>query len=181
MNRYFIYAGNAYPHKNLNRLIEAMVLLNKNSEEKITLKIASSRNVFIKRLEAVARKLNAVGYVELLGFVPDEELKEVYKNSVAFVFPSLSEGFGLPGIEAMEAGTLVLASDIPVFKEVYKDAAIYFNPYDFSSIEKALQNVLALSAEERQSKISYAQKFVTRYSWQKMAKKTLKVYTEVSI
>ena len=165
MSKYFVYAGNAYPHKNLDRLMEAA------KAAEVDLYIASSRNVFTERL---LKKKNE--YVKLLGFVPDEKLKELYKNSVAFVFPSLSEGFGLPGIEAMEAGTLVLASDIPVFREVYKDAVIYFNPYDFSSIEKAMQNALALVDDERKSKISYAQKFVTRYSWEKMAKETLKVY-----
>lgn len=175
MNKYFLYTGSAYPHKNLNRLMEAMVLLNKNSEEKIILKIASSRDVFTKRLEK-----NKNEYVELLGFVTDEKLTELYKNSVAFVFPSLSEGFGLPGIEAFGAGTLVLASDISVFKEIYKDAAIYFNPYDFSSIEKAMQNVLALLPEDRKSKIAYAQKFVARYSWSRMAKETLKVYKDTA-
>ena len=165
MSKYFIYAGNAYPHKNLDRLMEA------TEAAKVDLYIASSRNVFTKRLE---KKKNQ--YVKLLGFVPDAKLKELYKNSVAFVFPSLSEGFGLPGIEAMEAGTLVLASDIPVFREIYKDAAIYFNPYDFSSIEKSMQSALGLSDEERKAKIAYAQNFVKRYSWEKMAKETLRVY-----
>src|SRR3989344_4062482 len=142
MSRYFIYAGNAYPHKNLDRLMEAV------KAAEVDLYIASSRNVFTKRLE---EKKNE--YVKLLGFVPDEKLKELYKNSIAFVFPSFSEGFGLPGIEAMEAGTLVLCSDIPVFREIYKDAAIYFNPYDLSSIEKVMKNALFLTAEERKSKI----------------------------
>jgi len=168
MSRYFIYAGNAYPHKNLDRLMEAV------KAAEVDLYIASSRNVFTKRLE---EKKNE--YVKLLGFVPDEKLKELYKNSIAFVFPSFSEGFGLPGIEAMEAGTLVLCSDIPVFREIYKDAAIYFNPYDLSSIEKVMKNALFLTAEERKSKIAYAQKFVARYSWQKMAKETLKLYSSV--
>src|SRR3989344_8400264 len=165
MSRYFIYAGNAYPHKNLDRLMEAV------KAAEVDLYIASSRNVFTKRLE---EKKNE--YVKLLGFVPDEKLTELYKNSVAFVFPSLSEGFGLPGIEAMEAGTLVLCSDIPVFREVYKDAAIYFNPLDFTSIEKAMENVLEMSEDVRKEKIAFAQKFVKRYSWSQMARETLKVY-----
>jgi glycosyltransferase involved in cell wall biosynthesis len=176
MNKYFVYTGNAYPHKNLNRLIEAVVELNKETDQVVQLKIASSRNVFVKRLESLVKKLNAGKYIDLLGFVPDEKLPSLYKGSVAFVFPSLSEGFGLPGMQAMQEGTLVLASDIPVFREVYKDAAAYFNPHDFSSIQKALQDALSLSDEKRKEKISYSQKFITRYSWEKMAKQTLKVY-----
>lgn len=179
MSKYFIYTGNAYPHKNLNRLIEGVILLNKSQDEPVTLKIASSRNVFTKRLEKEIKNQGAEKYVELLGYVPDERLTELYKNSVAFVFPSLSEGFGLPGIEAMEAGTLILASDIPVFKEIYKDSAIYFNPLDFTSIEKVMENVLGMEEEERKEKIAFAQKFVKRYSWTQMAKETLKVYRHV--
>lgn len=180
MNRYFVYTGNAYPHKNLSRLLEAIVELNKESDKPVELKIASSRNIFISRLESLIKRLNAGDYVKLLGFVPDEKLAKLYKDSVAFVFPSLSEGFGLPGMEAMEAGTLVLASDIPVFREVYNGAAIYFNPYDFSSVQKAMRSALDLGEVERKAKIKYAQKFVKRYSWEKMARETLNLYQSFS-
>lgn len=173
---YFVYTGNAYPHKNLARLIEAVVLLNKNIEKKATLAIASSRGVFTKRLEKEIDKLKAGGFVKLLGFVPDDKLGFLYKNSEAFVFPSLSEGFGLPGLEAMSAGTIVLASDIPVFREIYKDNATYFNPLDFSSIETAMRNVLSLNGDIRSEKISNSQKFIKRYSWEKMARETLSIY-----
>src|SRR4030042_2224935 len=73
---YFIYAGNAYPHKNLEKLIEATVLLNKNSVQPINLLIASSRGIFTQRLERVIRDQKAQEYVKLLGFVPDKKLFE---------------------------------------------------------------------------------------------------------
>ena len=173
---YFVYAGNAYPHKNLKRLIEATVLLNQKSNKKISLAIVSARNFFISRLEKLVKKLNASSYVKLLGFVPDADLGALYQNSVAFAFPSLSEGFGLPGLEAMACGTLVLASDIPVLKEVYKDNASYFNPYDYTSIEKAMEDALALEPAARKENIERAREFAKRYSWDKMARETLKVY-----
>ena len=160
-NPYFVYVGNAYPHKNLKRAAEA---------SPITLAIASSRNVFTKRLEALGGNLN------FLGFVPDKKLKEMYKNSVAFVYPSLYEGFGLPGLEAMAAGTLVLASDIPVFKEVYQENALYFDPNSVDSIKRTMEKVLQMNSKERRKLISRGQKFVRRYSWAKMAKETLQVY-----
>ncbi len=173
---YFVYAGNAYPHKNLTRLVEAIIMLNKNRDEKILLVIASARNVFIKRLERMVANLNANDLVKLLGFVADVELGSLYKNSLGFVFPSLSEGFGLPGLEAMNSGTLLLASEIPVFKEIYDNNAIYFNPFDFSSIEKAMENVLEMGDTLRRDKILASQKFSKRYSWAKMAGETLKIY-----
>lgn len=175
-NPYFVYVGNAYPHKNLERLVQAVVLLNKEVKEKVILAIASSRSVFTRKLEKNIKKLKASDDVKLLGFVPDEDLKILYKNSLAFVFPSLSEGFGLPGLEAMAAGTLVLASEIPVFKEVYKENAIYFNPLDFSSIETVMKDVLCMSAEKRNKLIIKGRNFAKRYSWSKMAQETLNIY-----
>lgn len=176
---YFIYAGNAYPHKNLDRLIEAVVSLNKNTEKKTLLLIASARNVFIERLSKIIKKLEADEYVRLLGFVPDSELGALYKNSLGFVFPSLSEGFGLPGLEAMSSGTVLLASEIPVFKEIYENHAIYFNPFDFTSIEKAMNNVIEMDKDKRKEMIENGQKFAKSYSWATMAKQTLKIYESV--
>lgn len=173
---YFIYSGNAYPHKNLKRLVEAIIELNLTTKERVYLLIASTRSVFTRRLEELIDKSNAGRFVKLLGFVPDEELGALYKHSLGFVFPSLSEGFGLPGLEAMNAGALSLVSDIPVFREVYKDAAIYFNPYDFSSIAKAMKEVVGMSKEERVKRIESGQNFIKRYSWRKMAEETLKIY-----
>ena len=138
--------------------------------------MTSARNVFTKKLKEVIKKAKAEKYVKFLGFVPDHDLGALFKHSTAFVFPSLSEGFGLPGMEAIQAGTLVLASDIPVFKEVYKDSVSYFNPFDFSSMTKAMKNTMAIPKNEREKRISINQGFIKRYSWATMAKQTLKVY-----
>lgn len=173
---YFIYAGNAYPHKNLGRLIEAVVNLNKTKKDKVVLALVSSRNVFLEKLEHMIKKYQAVPYIKTLGFVPDEDLGVLLSNSVGFTFPSLSEGFGLPGLEAITSGTLLLASNIPIFKEVYGKSAIYFDPYDCKSIEKALGSALDLTDKERKEKIEYGIKFAKRYSWDKMARETLNVY-----
>lgn len=173
---YFIFTGNAYPHKNLKRLVEAILSLNTERAIKAHLVIVSARNFFIKKLEELIREIGAGAYVKLLGFVADNELGTLYKHSAAFVFPTLSEGFGIPGLDALAAGTLVLASEIPVLKEVYKEQAIYFNPFDFSSIAKSMEQTLEMSQEERDTRISSSKDFVKRYSWHKMAQETLRVY-----
>jgi glycosyltransferase involved in cell wall biosynthesis len=167
---YFIYVGNAYPHKNLERAIAAA------AAKKILFVIVSSRGVFTEKLEEDIKKSKAGKYVKLFGFVPDNELKTLLKNSLGFVYPSLSEGFGLPGLEAMSAGTLVLASDIPVFKEVYKNVPIYFDPYDVDSIKKAIEKVVKMNLDERNKLIEEGKKLVKMYSWSKMAEETLKIY-----
>lgn len=175
---YFVYTGNAYPHKNLPRLVKAMVLLNKKHD--IKLKISSSRGVFTKRLEDLIVKNNAQKYIEFLGYVDDNKIQELYKNSVGFVFPTLSEGFGLPPKEAIEAGTLAIVSDIPVLKEIYRDSVCYFDPLDIKSIANTMEQVLKMSESERQKRIKYAQEFLKKYSWLKMAKETLKIYENVN-
>ena len=175
---YFIYAGNAYPHKNLRRLIKAIVLLNKNSIQFIELMISSSRVIFTQRLEKLINDQKANEFVKLLGFIPDEKLFILYKNSSGFVYPSISEGFGLQGLEAMASGTLVLASDIPIFKEIYQGNAMYFNPVDIESIKNTIEEVLKMDTKLRVKKIEKAKDFVKSYSWTKMAEETLKVYSE---
>lgn len=174
---YFVYTGNAYPHKNLERLAQAMVLL--NQKKRVLLKISSSRNVFTERLESLIKKNNATEYVQLLGYISDDKIEDLYKNSIGFVFPTLSEGFGLPPKEAIEAGTLAIISDIPVLKEVYEDSVTYFDPFSRESIANSLEKVLKMSKNEREEKIKYAQKFLKKYSWAKMARETLEIYESV--
>lgn len=176
MNKYFVYTGNAYPHKNLVNLVKAMVLLNSNRNEKVVLKISCSRSVFTDRLQKIIEDQGASGFVELLGYVPDDKISDLYKKSVAFVFPTLSEGFGLPPMEAINANTLAVVSDIPVLKEIYSDSVMYFNPLDISEIATALENVLSLKIKDRERLIKKAQLYIKKYSWEKMAKETLNLY-----
>lgn len=169
-SEYFIYTGNAYPHKNLENLIEAILLSD------FKLKIVSGRNVFIDRLEKITKDKRASAQIELLGFVEDSELEKLYKNSIAFIFPTLEEGFGLPPMEAINSGTLALVSDIPVLREIYEDSVYYFDPKDVNSIKQSMDKVSRLSKKEREMKIKTSKEFLNKYSWQKMAKETLKVY-----
>jgi len=173
---YFVYIGNAYPHKNLKRAILAILSFNSTSKIKILFLIVSSRNAFTNRLENLVNKLNAQKFVKVLGFVADEKLQKLYESSVGFIYPSLIEGFGLPGLEAMKAGTIVLASDIPVFREIYGSHAIYFNPKSVSSIKKAIEKTISLTKTEGDKIIRGSREIIKRYSWSKMAKETLEVY-----
>ncbi|MBN1169190.1 glycosyltransferase family 4 protein [Candidatus Woesebacteria bacterium] len=175
-NKYFLYIGNAYPHKNLDRLIEAMKLINQKRKKNVLLIIGGSRDIFKKQLDKKIKQSLMDKYIKTVGYIPDEYMKYVYENSIGFVYPSLAEGFGLQGIEAMKAGTLLLASNIPVFKEIYKENALYFNPYDFSEIANTLELAITMSEIERKKAIEKARKFSERYSWKKMAEKTLEVY-----
>ena len=85
------------------------------------------------------------------------------------------EGFGLPGLEAMQHNTLVLASDIPVYKEIYKEAAVYFDPLDVDNLHVTILRALD-EKESFKKQLENGLALAGTYSWEKMAKETLHVY-----
>jgi len=177
--QYFLYVGNAYPHKNLDFAIKAFNKLNSQSKFNTNFVIAGSGGVFKDRLEKNIKDAGAQKLVKLLGYIPDEELPALYKNSIAFIYPSISEGFGLQGLETMAAETLLLASDIPVFKEIYREQAMYFDPKNEDSLVEAMGNAIKLPQKERSKIINSSKEYIKRFSWHDMAKDTLEVYQQV--
>lgn len=173
---YLLYVGNAYPHKNLEKAILAVKSFNLSS--KLFFYIVSSRNIFVTKLENFIKKNNVEECVKILRFKKDSELFSIYKNSLGFIFPSLSEGFGLPGLEAMNSGTVCLASKIPVFKEIYKSVPIYFDPHEVKSIQKAIEQLVSLTVSQRESRVSAGHALVKNYSWDKMARQTVLAYED---
>jgi len=166
---FVIYTGSLYPHKNVERLVLAVKKI------KFPLVIVCGRNVFLERFEKRIKKLKAENLVTLTGFVPDEELVALYQQAEAFVFPSLLEGFGLPGLEAMAVGLPVLASNSSCLPEVYGPAAIYFDPLNVNEMASKIKKIISdKRLKQKMIKLGYQQ--VKKYSWQKMAKETLRVY-----
>lgn len=172
---YIFYVGSLYPHKNVEVIVHALKLL---QDKNLKLVVVSARNVFLSRFEQFVKDKGAEALVNLAGRVPDEDLATLYTGAEAFVFPSLSEGFGLPGLEAMAAGAPVIASDIPVFHEVYGSAALYFEPTNPASIATKIEQVLK-DKKIKSDLISIGRKRAKQFSWRKMAEETLRVYTSV--
>ena len=180
---FVIYTGSLYPHKNVERLIKAIQLMNQLSTVKppaggqvpVSLVIVCGRNIFYERFKKKVEEMKMKEFVNLVGFVPDEELVVLYRQAEAFVFPSLMEGFGLPGLEAMTAGCPVLISEIPVLREVYGEAALYFNPLDIDDIAKKIKMILD-NPSIRQELIKKGYQQVKKYSWKRMARETLRLY-----
>jgi len=171
--KYFFYVGNAYPHKNLEGAMRALLELGKDS---CNLVIAGSRDVFKDKLIKYAKSLGILGKVKILGYVTDTELSILYKNSIAFIYPSFEEGFGLQGLESFANGTMLGASDIAVFNEVYGNNALYFDPHDIKSIAKVMKEMMGISSKKREQIIKRAKKHLKKYSWDKMVKQTLDIY-----
>ena len=170
---FVIYVGSVYPHKNIERLIRAIKVIDK---PRITLIISCSRSIFLERIERKIQELEAENFVISAGFIPDEDLVYLYSQAEAFVWPTLSEGFGLPGLEAMSAGCPVICSDIPVLREIYEEATVYFNPLNIQDIAEKIKEVVNYKPTERRVLVEKGNELVKRYSWEKMARKTLDIY-----
>lgn len=171
---YFLYVGNAYPHKNLERLIEAFTLVIRDYPD-VKLVLVGKKNYFYERLEQRVKGMYMDKHIIFTGNTTEEELVSLYQLANALILPSLMEGFGLPGLEAMQAGCLVLASDISVFKEIYHDAAVYFNPLEIEAISATIREVLDNKKKFR-SFIEKGKKRLADFSWREMAEETLKIY-----
>ncbi|MCL4360138.1 glycosyltransferase family 4 protein [Patescibacteria group bacterium] len=175
---YLLYVGNAYPHKNLETLLLAyrMVLRKKlHHRSGIHLVLAGPKDYFSERLAKTVGAQGIGDHVHFMTGVADHELGILYRHATAFVFPSRMEGFGLPGLEAMALGIPVLCSDIPVFHEIYNDAALYFDPYQPAAIADTILSVIGDSAlRSRLKKKGEAQ--AGKYSWSNLARATLAVY-----
>jgi len=178
---YLLYVGNAYPYKNLDNLFKALNILIQNSSSMIhNLKLVNpcSRSVFYERLAQKAKDMELSDKVIFPGFVPDEKLAALYRQAEAYVFPSFSEGFGIPGLDAMALGTPVICSNISTLKEIYGEAALYFDPYSKEDIAEKIGKVLT-NEKLRQDLIKKGKKQAQKYSWQKMAKQTLEIYQSI--
>jgi glycosyltransferase involved in cell wall biosynthesis len=173
--KYFLYVGNAYPHKNLEFLIDAFVEFKNETKDDTNLVLVGKDDFFYQRLrrKVEEKKLKNVVFKHNIA---DEELLSLYSNAIALVSTSLMEGFGLPPLEAMSSSCLVLLSDIPSFKEVCKDAAFYFNPKSKNSLKEKLGLLYNLDHKEKQEHIKKGLARVKEFSWKKMAEQTLSVY-----
>ena len=118
---YILFVGNAYPHKNLKVLLDAFRLL---KDSALHLIIVSKRNQFLSRTLAPYEPR----YIHVLSELNDLELVEIVRRAKVLITPSLMEGYGLVGLEAMMVKTPVIASNIPVYREVYGDKVVYFDP-----------------------------------------------------
>jgi len=175
---YFIYTGSAYASKNINMLLASIRQLLDMGQE-IELLIACGRNYFWEKLAKEIAKMGLNANVKLPGMVSDEDLTLLYKNSIAFVMPSLMEGFGLPALEAMASGALVLSSNTGSLPEIYGRNAIYFNPTDLSKMTACLDYALILDSPKRRQIINKGIKYAQRFTWEKAASTTIKVYQTV--
>lgn len=174
---YIAYVGTVFPHKNAFRLIEAFDLLHAERPELKLVFVGKTEKHRVELMEWAKTRPSHKNII-FTGFIPDASLQWVFEHCKAYVFASLSEGWGLPALEAMAYGVPVASSNASVMPEVLGDAAHYFDPLDIHDMAKKIGEVLDdPKLRARLIKAGYAQN--KKYSWQKMAAETLAVYTHL--
>jgi len=174
---FLLFVGALEKRKNLLNLIEALKIIHKN-QQKIPLILAGRKGDEFQRLKNAIRRQSLEPWVKMLGYVPDADLKNLYRLASLLVFPSFCEGFGLPVLEAMVSGLPVVASQSSAIEEVAKDAALYCDPQ--APEEMADKILLALKDESLCHKlVERGKKRALDFSWEKTAAETLSFYEKV--
>ena len=151
-------------HKNIELLIRSLPLLRNSSTEAWIAGESLQDFNHRGRLEALARSVGVARRVRFLGAIPHHELPAYYRAARALVFPSFIETFGYPVVEAMAAGTPVLASDISTFHEMAGDAALYF-PVDAPDALARCVDALDDDPRAREDRVALGRERAGRFDW----------------
>ena len=130
-------------------------------------------------IEGELARATAEGWLRWLGYAPDETLRALYDRAALLVCPSHYEGFGLPLVEAMAAGTPIVCSDIPVFREVAADAASFVPPGDADAWARTVAEVLSDPARARDLAARGSAR-IRDFSWRRTAERTLAVWSDAA-
>lgn len=168
---FILYVGSDHGHKNINILLEVMDLL-KNRQPKLNLAFAGSGDRNYLTIQSRAKELGLEDKVHVLGFVEEGQKTWLFKNAELYVFPSLSEGFGIPALEAMAYELPVLASDRTAIPEVCGEAAVYFDP---TSKEDIAQKIISTIGDKKLQKEMIAKGLERNkmFKWEDSAKVVL--------
>ncbi|NVO25214.1 glycosyltransferase family 4 protein [Donghicola mangrovi] len=164
---YFLAIGSLAPHKNLKMLIQAA---NARSDQSRPLVIAGGGNATVFSENGLVPSEN----VKMLGRVTDEELRALYENAYALVFPSITEGFGLPPAEAMTLGCPVIASDGGAIPEVAEGASISISPLDQAAWTQAMDS-LSRNDSLRTELAESGKVRAKRFTWNRAASQFLEI------
>lgn len=170
---FIFYIGNAHPHKNVEGLIEAFLILRKKYQY-LKLVLAGSSHYFWDRIKSTYDQESII----YTGYIEDSELVAFYKSAKAFVIPSFEEGFGIPILEAFACQCPVVSSNKGSLPEIGGDACLYFDPNNLDEMVEKIAEVLN-SEKKREDFIKKGEERYKLFSWKKLTEETLKIYKSV--
>lgn len=167
---FIFYVGNAHPHKNVEGLIKAFLILRKKYHY-LSLVLAGHDHYFWERIKAE----NVYKDIKYLGQISDEQMVALLKMAEAFVLPSFEEGFGLSLLESMVCRCPVVSSNRASLPEVGGDAAIYFDPDNVSDMVEKISKILK-DRKFAKDLIAKGKQRIKLFSWDRLSRQTLEVY-----
>jgi glycosyltransferase involved in cell wall biosynthesis len=167
---YLLAVGTVEARKDLETAVRAVATI-----PDVKLVSAGVQTVYAVGVNRLARELGVSDRVELRGFVGEAELRELYAAAAALVFPSQYEGFGLPPLQALAARLPVVASDIPVLREVLDDCAIFAQPGNVEDFALGMQRVLA-DKTLVETIVERGQTRARSFTWRAVAQRLVDVY-----
>lgn len=177
---YLLAVSDIYVQKNLHNLFRAMRIVC-DAHPQMTLKVAGQlidQWYYDKGIE-LARQLGVADRIEFLGRLPAAQLRPLYQDCLAFVFPSTAETFGMPLVEAMACGAPIACSNSTAMPEIIGDAALLFDPLDVEAMAAALLRIIA-DGDLRAALSERAVRRAAEFSWERTAERTAAVLAEAS-
>ncbi len=171
--KFLFHVGSPFPHKNINNLVLAFEKL-KETKPDLKLVLSGKKEFYFDQLEDWLKGRKYSEDIIITGFISDAELKWLYENAECYVLPALSEGFGLPGLEAMAHSCPVVSSNATCLPEVYGEAAEYFDPNSANDMTRAINKVIE-SPDLRKNLVENGKKQLAKYSWEKMSQEILDI------
>lgn len=174
---FILFVGAIEPRKNILNLIKAFKIIHKN-HKRVHLLLVGRKGEEYKKVKKEIKRQSLESRVKMLGYVPEVDLKNLYRLASVLVFPSFCEGFGLPLLEAMVSGLPLVTSRTSAITEIAQDAGLYFSPEDPEEI--ADKTLLALKDESLcNTLIQRGKKRALDFNWEKTAGETLSFYNEI--
>ncbi len=171
---YFLFVSTLQPRKNIKRLAEAFSKFKTQTPNNLKLVIAGKKGWLYEEIFKFVEKLPAKKDIIFTDYLPENNLAWLYKNALAFIHPSLYEGFGLPILEAFYYEVPVISSFTSSLSEVGGDACLYFDPYNVEEIKDKMIKIVK-SENLRKELVKKGKERLKLFSWDKCAKKTLEV------
>jgi glycosyltransferase involved in cell wall biosynthesis len=169
--RFLLSVATLHPHKNLDGLLRAFAVFRRTHPD-FRLVVSGMHGFFTGPLHQLREKLGLQDAVDFPGWIPREDLHDLYARAWAFVYPTLFEGFGLPVLEALSAGLPTACSSIEPVSGIAGEAALKFDPHDYEAMAAAMTTITE-EAAVRERLAAAGPVRAAQFSWQATAEKTL--------